>query len=63
MRQEEYHIPKRKTAGGTETGKKRIRIYREEGYDSRRNVHSPGSRRAAGAKKRKKKGRRGWRDG
>ncbi len=56
MRQEEYHIPKRKTAGGTETGKKRIRIYREEGYDSRRNVHSPGSRRAAGAKKRKKKG-------
>lgn len=55
MRQEEYHTPKRKPAGGEETRKKQVRIHRQEGYDSRQNIHSPGSKRAADAKRRRKK--------
>lgn len=56
MRQEEYHIPKKKLAGEAETREKKVRIYREEGYDSRRNIHSRGGKHAAGGKRRRKKG-------
>ena len=55
MRQEEYHTPKRKPAGEAEAEKKRVRIHREEGYDSRQNIHSSGGRRAAAAGRRRKK--------